>query len=835
MSFSVAPRVSVVLPVCNVEQHLGRCLDSVLGQTLKEIEIIAVDDGSTDGSPAILDEYALRDPRLKIIRQQNAGAGAARNAGLDAATGRWVFFHDPDDWSDPRMLERLVDRAEDTFAEVVFAPWMVHGGGDGSLVHRRGLPLSLTDLPGSFTRVRLGESLFTTFGYCPWNKLVERELLVRNGVRFQEIPRANDLYFSCAVLVMASRIAIVNEPLYHYRDDGAADGGARTDRHPFCSLDALAAVKAMLVDRGLYGGLSAAFRVLAARVCTTKPSTFIQSVNSRDYYDRIVSHYNAEFELPGLIASQVGEHLFGAYCVMSSGGDYAEYMREMMLSYKRKAEAALDNHYRSAQEAGRLRKGLKAKKPGLSAAVSPLSSTLSPVKRIRAVVKQFLPYGMMRRQVRHYNLELPVRGGNAVTRRLWDLVPYGLVLGKRLRPVVHIGPETFPAPWYIRPRLRSIENARRKTTPDLYVVTGQLNSRTNEAIDSLTFFEWLQTNGIPSKYIVWKKHPLYAKLMQGGHAADVVGLNGNGVDDFEILKHSDMLVRARAFVQESAFLPHPLQSWLRDLPGCRYVFLGHGPCGIATISRRFFSRFNDFNATSERERLLVDEDLSNLIGQPMNISFVGGMARYDRLRDESDRSGGEFIVFVMFTWRDYFGDNLDMMKNSMYWKGIMELLSKTSRDRLAGRRVRFVVSLHHHLVNHMGSIDMGEGITFADTTEISYWIRHAHACVTDFSSVSFDFMFQHKPTLYWITDKNDPTLNPDDVNGGGKVRLAVSLQKNFYNICESCEDVLSLLEKYADSGFALEPEKAAIADTYFTYRKDFCRHIYEEIEKRLKS
>ena len=98
---SEAPLVSVVVPVYNAEPYLRECLDSLLGQTLKEIEIIAVDDGSTDGSASVLQAYAQKDSRISVLTQGNSGQSAARNSALETAKGAYVQFLDADDWLDP--------------------------------------------------------------------------------------------------------------------------------------------------------------------------------------------------------------------------------------------------------------------------------------------------------------------------------------------------------------------------------------------------------------------------------------------------------------------------------------------------------------------------------------------------------------------------------------------------------------------------------------------------------------------------------------------------------------------------------------------------------------
>ena len=112
-------KISVIIPVYNREKSLKKCLDSVMGQTYKNLEIILVDDGSKDSSGVICDEYAAGDSRIKVIHQQNAGVAAARNAGLAMATGDYIGWVDSDDWIEPDMYECMLDNAQKYEADIV--------------------------------------------------------------------------------------------------------------------------------------------------------------------------------------------------------------------------------------------------------------------------------------------------------------------------------------------------------------------------------------------------------------------------------------------------------------------------------------------------------------------------------------------------------------------------------------------------------------------------------------------------------------------------------------------------------------------------------------------
>lgn len=106
--------VSIIIPIYNVESYLAQCLDSILGQSYKNIEVICIDDGSTDSSGAIAQQYANKDPRVRIITQANAGQSAARNRGLEQASGEYVAFIDSDDYIDREFIKELVEHSSST-------------------------------------------------------------------------------------------------------------------------------------------------------------------------------------------------------------------------------------------------------------------------------------------------------------------------------------------------------------------------------------------------------------------------------------------------------------------------------------------------------------------------------------------------------------------------------------------------------------------------------------------------------------------------------------------------------------------------------------------------
>ena len=243
-------QVSVVIPVYNIEQHLRQCLDSVVAQTLDDLEIICVDDGSTDTSLQILEEYAARDNRLQVISRKNSGPGAARNAGFERATGEFLIFLDSDDWFEPDFLELMRRQAKQTGADITICravEFDTQTGGEFPsewMLKTRYLP----DLV--FQPEEIAPHLFQfTYGMA-WDKLYARSFLMRTGLQFPTLRNSEDLAFVFPSLLAAKRIAVLPEVLLHHRVNRSVSVSNTRSSQPEAPYEAFRIVKEYLETQG---------------------------------------------------------------------------------------------------------------------------------------------------------------------------------------------------------------------------------------------------------------------------------------------------------------------------------------------------------------------------------------------------------------------------------------------------------------------------------------------------------------------------------------------------------------------------------------------------------
>lgn len=223
-------KVSIIVPIYNVEKYLDRCMDSLLNQTLKDIEIIMVDDGSPDNCPQMCDEYAKKDNRVKVVHKKNAGLGFARNSGLDVAKGEYIAFVDSDDYVGLNMYKTLYDRAEAYKCDAVFCgfrtelkqnKWVYSDEVDADKLWRgKDVQLFMLDMIASGAGVK-AERLYQM---SVWHSIYKRSIIEDNHLRFvsEREVASEDIPFQVDYLSKANTVAYIKEMYYSYCLNGTS-------------------------------------------------------------------------------------------------------------------------------------------------------------------------------------------------------------------------------------------------------------------------------------------------------------------------------------------------------------------------------------------------------------------------------------------------------------------------------------------------------------------------------------------------------------------------------------------------------------------------------------
>lgn len=231
MTKPISPIVSIIVPCFGVESYLDRCVHSLLNQTLTDIEIILVDDGSPDNVPQMCDEYAVKDSRIKVIHKENAGLGLARNSGLEMATGKYIAFVDSDDYVEVDMMAALVDFALQNDLQACFCgfyqesptdkAWLKFQEVDRNTVikdqHVTSLMLDMIASAHDVVKER-------KFYMSVWHAIYSREVIRRNSISFlsERNVGSEDLPFQIDFLISSHKIGYIKRPLYRYCANGTS-------------------------------------------------------------------------------------------------------------------------------------------------------------------------------------------------------------------------------------------------------------------------------------------------------------------------------------------------------------------------------------------------------------------------------------------------------------------------------------------------------------------------------------------------------------------------------------------------------------------------------------
>lgn len=245
--------VSIIIPMYNAEKYLKRCLNTILEQNLKNIEIICVDDGSIDKTCEILEEYTRKDSRIKVYHQENSGAGIARNLGLSHAQGEYVLFLDADDIFMPTLCDDAYYKCRLDNADIC-----LYGAERYNMqtlkLEPMGWVLRTNSLPDNipFSAKDTNGKMYQLTTGCPWSKMFNREFILKNNIQFQDTKNANDVLFVRTALAIADRITVLDKTLVHYRYNDGSNTQSLKALAPLEFYKAFRALKQELISRGVY-------------------------------------------------------------------------------------------------------------------------------------------------------------------------------------------------------------------------------------------------------------------------------------------------------------------------------------------------------------------------------------------------------------------------------------------------------------------------------------------------------------------------------------------------------------------------------------------------------
>ena len=235
--------LTLAIPVYNMEQYLPRCMETMLAQTCQDFEILLVDDGSTDNSGQMCDDYAAKHSDfIRVVHKENGGLSSARNAGIDAAKGKYIIFPDPDDWVEPDYVEKLLEYRQQFDADLVCTGYFVDTENNCIPAKKDQLPMTL-----SGTEAQKALILPPQMGGFAWNKLYRLDIIRENVLRFlDDVGITEDLNFAYRYLAFCQTVCFApSARTYHYfQRDGAATRSGFSQR----KLDSLRTYEKIIAD-----------------------------------------------------------------------------------------------------------------------------------------------------------------------------------------------------------------------------------------------------------------------------------------------------------------------------------------------------------------------------------------------------------------------------------------------------------------------------------------------------------------------------------------------------------------------------------------------------------
>ncbi|MBH3339241.1 glycosyltransferase [Pseudomonas mendocina] len=767
-------KVTVVIPLYNTADYIAECLDSVLAQTLKEVEVIVVDDGSTDGGDKLVEQYCARYPQVKLLRQERKRQGAARNLALAHAKGEYVSFLDSDDTIPVDAYEKMVAVAKQYGSDMVcgiqqsFSQWRKW---IGVPVHQREFNRLI-----ECTTIEEMPTLIQDISAC--NRLIRRESIEKHSMRFPEGTAGEDLDFMARMYLKCDVITILPEVVYNYR--GRDD--SRTSRiSPQFFEDRVAVTESLEQSFAEKGALDIYQRLLRSEVRKLVGNRFLKVIKQ--------SAYDEQLQIFGIIGRLVKKL---SPEDMRSAEDYAlrEQVRIIMLSAQEyDALVAYENAPRSPRY-------------------------LTLLKSDAAKAQLFEP--MMRMQFQglaRFERVQKIQNSRvfAVASRISLLTAKCLKLASTVKglpmlkyfaaaPVAKLAGALLPnkAIWLMDERIAS-----------------------SAEDNGYFFFKYLRET--------YPQLPVFYVLKRNSPHWGIVAPLGNVVAQYS-WKHAYLLWRARVMLSTDSFrgLDYPSESLPRLRRKTLNVFLQHGVAGNKTMTytRKNYPYFSQVIASNGIEQAFF----SGHYGFTPKQVKLTGIARLDAL---APRRGAERSrkILVAPTWRRWLKGQGQIQASRYYHAWNSFLNSERLADLLETHQMELYFRPHFNMMQFIDEFEKGSPRVHVirDLDQpLHHLIREADLLITDYSSVMYDFFYQEKPVLGYMFDRHEWEVQPP-----GPPHL--DYERDLALELVTTEDaLLQQLQQCLEGGCEMSADKHGRLDKLFSHRDDGnCERIYQAVVEEL--
>lgn len=798
---NLMPKISIIIPVYNAEKYLSKCLDSLLSQTLKNIEIICVNDGSQDDSYQIMQNYARGDKRIKIFTQNNSGPAEARNVGLKNAHGKYLMFCDSDDFYNQDMCQCMLDAIEKNNADFVMC--------DCNLVIENGNTYNRTEASLNYHhlkysgRYNLVNPLKADINVLLWNKIFRMDIIHKYNIKFPKGLESDDNAFVYQYLAVSSSFFGLPQKLYNYRIlENSVMGKIYTQKqtkHLFDYIDVFVFTLEFFKKHNIFANNKWLLKIFQNNIVHV--SQFFSENEKKMYLqqlkEKVLSYFNEEEirDYPLLYNCTQGNLsniIQFAYANQESGLKVKKYfwglLKKVKNTNKKEYYICGLKILKKKFDTNKCKYyvlGIKIYEKKIQNCLSNNTDTALILKDAQGKVSYLKRF-----------IENDLQGKTSYLKRfieseLQDLKRQNLYL------------------------LYALYN-KDISFKDKYIICFDcLYDKDAEAIDAYTFFQYLQQNNIKSKYMLLKSNQLAQELT---NKKDIILLNNQDefFDYIELIAQSSTVVTSFGGWGKFNFT-------IKNIPFINYVFIDHGVIWLKRwVCDMYCNKYFDYILAPSKKtyELYINKGLWN----DQQI-IKSGLPRWDKLKKEQNKSKN---IFIFFTWRKTFEKQPYLSEK--YFNKICSFLFNSKLEELINKNNIIVnIAFHHALTfNKIRLPQVPNYINVVNSNDISKYISRTDLLITDYSSICFDFMYLNIPVIFYLFDCQEMFLNNEDQKS---LIDCISVEKDLYNFCFNETEVISLIENYINDGFKLETSKEDKNKNIFYEIQDNCKELYEQLFK----